>query len=108
MARTTGWEHLLQLKEKDLLTPTSEPQGRGRPSHRYEMTRRAKVLSPSRDGELIGELVQFLTEEEAEDLVETFFERYWADRTEIVKRNLRSASPGELEQQLHILRGILE
>jgi len=107
MARTTVREHLLQLKEKNLLTRRSEPQGRGRPSHRYEMTRRAKVLFPSRDGELMGELVRFLQDEGAEDLVETFFERYWSDRTEAVKQKLRAADPDELETQLEVLRGIL-
>jgi predicted ArsR family transcriptional regulator len=108
MARTTVREHLLQLKEKNLLSRTSEPKGRGRPSHRYEMTRRAKVLFPSRDGELMGELVEFLKEEDAEDLVETFFERYWTDRTEAVKQKLRAAATDKLEEQLEILRSILE
>lgn len=108
MARTTVREHLLHLKEKGLLTRTAERQGRGRPSHRYEMTRRAKVLFPSRDGELMGELVQFLKEEGAEDLVETFFERYWEARTEAVKQKLRSVAADDLEGQLEVLRGILE
>lgn len=108
MARTTVREHLLQLREKGLLSRTSEPQGRGRPSHRYEMTRRAKVLFPSRDGELMGELVEFLKEEEAEDLVETFFERYWTDRTNAVKQKLQAAATDDLEGQLEILRSILE
>lgn len=107
MARTTVREHLLHLKEKNLLTRTAERKGRGRPSHRYKMTQRAKVLFPSRDGELMGELLRFL-KEEAEGLVETFFERYWEDRTEAAKQKLRSAPTSELEKQLEILRGILE
>ncbi len=108
MARTTVREHLLQLREKGLLTRSAERQGRGRPSHRYEMTRRAKVLFPSRDGELMGELVRFLKEEGAEDLVETFFERYWAERTESARQNLRSVSADDLEEKLEVLRRMLE
>lgn len=108
MARTTVREHLLQLKEKGLLTRTADRQGRGRPSHRYEMTRRAKVLFPSRDGELMGNLLQFLEEEGAEELVETFFEDYWEARTEAVKEKLRDISPDDLSGQLKALREILE
>jgi len=108
MARTTVREHLLQLREKGLLTRTAERQGRGRPSHRYEMTRRAKVLFPSRDGELMGELVQFLQAEGADDLVEAFFERYWAERTEAAERKLRSVAPDDLEEKLEVLRRLLE
>lgn len=108
MARTTVREHLLHLKEKGLLTRTEERKGRGRPSHRYVMTRRAKVLFPSRDGQLMGELIQFLREEGAEELVETFFESYWEDRTEAVKRKLRTVAPENLGEQLKVLRDILE
>lgn len=108
MARTTVREHLLQLKEKDLLTRSVERKGRGRPSHRYEMTRRAKVLFPSRDGELMGRLIQFLREEGDPDLVETFFEAYWDDRTEAVKQKLENVAPDDLDAQLEVLRSILE
>lgn len=108
MARTTVREHLLQLKEKGLLDREAERKGRGRPSHRYEMTRRAKVLFPSRDGELMGRLLQFLEEHGVEELVETFFEDYWEARTRAVKQRLRNAPTESLESQLNVLRGILE
>lgn len=106
MARTTVREHFLQLKEKGLVEQSAERKGRGRPQHRYSMSRRAKVLFPSRDGELMGELIRFLREEEAEDLVETFFETYWEARTEAVKERVRGADT--LDEQLEVLREILE
>ncbi len=108
MARTTVREHLLQLKEKGLLDRTVERKGRGRPSHRYEMTRRAKVLFPSRDGELMGRLVHFLKEQGAEDLVQTFFESYWNDRTEAVKQKLEEVASGDIDEKVETLRQILE
>lgn len=108
MARTTVREHLLQLKEKGLLRRRRERQGRGRPSHRYEMTQRAKMLFPSRDGELMGRLIRFLQDHGATDLVETFFESYWESRTQAVKRKLRSAGSNDLGEQLRVLREILE
>jgi len=108
MARTTVREHLLQLKEKGLLDRTVERKGRGRPGHRYEMTRRAKVLFPSRDGELMGRLVRFLNERGAEDLVQTFFESYWNDRTEAVKQKLKDVASGDIDDKVETLRQILE
>lgn len=108
MARTTVREHLLQLKQKGLLERTAERHGRGRPSHRYEMTRRAKVLFPSRDGELMGRLVRFLDARGAEDLVQTFFESYWNDRTEAVKRKLQRVAADDLDDKVDTLREILE
>jgi len=108
MARTTVREHLLQLKEKGLLDRSAEREGRGRPSHRYTMSRRAKMLFPSRDGELMGRLIEHLRAEGAEEMVEAFFERYWDDRTEAVKRDVEKRAPDDLDAQLEVLREILE
>ena len=108
MARTTVREHLLRLKEKDLLDRTAEREGRGRPSHRYELTRRAKMLFPSRDGELMGTLLRFLREHGAEGLVQTFFEDYWDARTRAVKDRLAEVAGDDLGRQLEVLRSILE
>lgn len=108
MARTTVREHLLQLKGKGLLDRTVERKGRGRPSHRYEMTRRAKVLFPSRDGELMGKLIEFLRDEGAQEFVEIFFESYWRERTAAVKQKLEQVAPDDLMGQLEVLREILE
>lgn len=108
MARTTVREHLLHLKEKDLLSRTSEPQGRGRPSHRYEMTRRAKVLFPSRDGELLGRLVEYLQEHGEGDMVKSFFEDYWENRTKAVKQKLREMASDDVDDKVETLREILE
>jgi len=108
MARTTVREHLLQLREKGLLTRRAEPRGRGRPSHRYEMTRKAKVLFPSRDGELMGRLVEYLQKHGKGDLVETFFEDYWDNRTEAVKQKLRELASDDIDDKVETLREILE
>lgn len=108
MARTTVREHLLRLKQMGLLERTVERKGRGRPSHRYQMSRRAKMLFPSRDGELMGEFVSYLQEEGEETVVEAFFEAYWKDRTEAVKKKLREVAPDDTDAQLEVLREILE
>jgi len=108
MARTTVREHLLQLMEKGLLTRTPEREGRGRPSHRYELSRKAEGLFPSRDGELLGQLLRFLRDRGDDDLVQIFFEEYWAQRTRDVKARLRDARTGDLDETLDVLASILE
>lgn len=108
MARTTVREHLLQLKEQGLLRRRRERQGRGRPSHRYEMTQRAKMLFPSRDGELMPRLVRFLQDRGHSDLVRRFFELYWEDRTRAVKQRLRAVASDDRGAQLDVLKEILE
>lgn len=108
MARTTVREHLLRLKDKGLLVRSTERAGRGRPSHRYEMSERARVLFPSRDEELMGALIRFLRERGEEALVEAFFEAYWAARTRAVRERLREAADGTLDERLDVLRSILE
>lgn len=108
MARTTVREHLLRLERKGLVERSTERQGRGRPSLRYTMTPKAKILFPSRDGELMGRLLAFLNEEGAEELVGTFFEDYWNERTRRVKQKLEDVGEDDLEKRLELLAEILE
>lgn len=108
MARTTVREHLLRLERQGLVERSTERQGRGRPSLRYAVTPKAKILFPSRDGELMGRLLQFLGEEGADALVTAFFEAYWADRTERVKRRIERLDEDDIEGRLALLAEILE
>jgi predicted ArsR family transcriptional regulator len=108
MARTTVREHLIQLKEQGLLDRSADRSGRGRPSHRYQMSKRARVLFPSRDEELMGALIRFLRERGKDALVESFFEAYWQARTRAVKEKLRQVPDGTLDGRLDVLRSILE
>lgn len=108
MARTTVREHLLRLERKGLVERSTERNGRGRPSLRYEMTPKAKILFPSRDGELMGQLLAFLREEGADELVTAFFESYWQERTARVKQKLAELSEDDIEGRLERLATLLE
>ncbi|WP_022834631.1 helix-turn-helix transcriptional regulator [Salisaeta longa] len=108
MARTTVREHLLRLEEKDLVERFTRSEGRGRPRLYYKMTPRAQILFPSRDGELLGELITFLEDHAAEDLVASFFEHYWAERTQRVQQQLDAEASDDLEARLRVLLRILE
>ena len=108
MSRTTVREHLLKLRDKGLLTRRPVREGRGRPSHRYAMSSQAQLLFPSRDGDLLGRLLQFLRERDEGELVSAFFEDYWAARTRSVKERLRHTSADDLDEKLDVLAEILE
>lgn len=109
LARTTVREHLLRLEEKDLVERFTEPtEGRGRPSHHFRMTRRGSALFPSRDGELARNLVAFLQEQGADDLVLSFFEAFWEERTQRVQERLAEVDADDTEARLDVLRSILE
>lgn len=109
MARTTIREHLLRLEDQDLVEKYAEATGgRGRPSHHYRLTAHGSALFPSRDGELARELISFLQEEGADDLVLKFFEAFWTKRTEQVQARLRAVDGDGREARLEVLRSILE
>ena len=108
LARTTLREHLLQLERDGLVRSYAQKgAGRGRPSHRYELTDEGDELFPRRDGVLLRELLGFLAERGEADLVEEFFEAFWADRTREVKRRLAEAADdpaARLEVLAEVLR----
>ncbi len=107
MARTTVREHLLRLERKGLVARSTERSGRGRPSLRYRMTPKAKILFPSRDGELMGRVLEFLDQEGAQELVARFFETYWQERTDRIRAELAAAGDDDLETRLELLAAIL-
>jgi len=109
LARTTIREHLLRLEDQDLVEKYAETTGgRGRLSHHYQLTSHGTALFPSRDGELAHELISFLQEQGADDLVLAFFESFWAERTEQVQARLRAIEGEGREARLEVLRSILE
>lgn len=105
-ARSTVRDHLVALEERGLVRADAEPtEGRGRPRHRYRLTSSAHALFPSRDGELMRELIGFLDDQGASDLVEAFFERFWRERTERVTARLQSAD--DVDERLAVIESVL-
>lgn len=107
-ARTTLREHLNQLERDGLVQRRSERQGRGRPSLRYRITERGERLFPTRDGVLLRELLRYLQERGQDELIEAFFESFWASRVEEVKHRIRQAGGADdPERKLEVLEAIL-
>jgi predicted ArsR family transcriptional regulator len=109
LARSTVREHLHDLHDRDLVRRFAEPsEGRGRPRHRYRLTEAAQALFPARDGELMHELLGFLFDQGATDLVHAFFERFWTQRAERVQQRLRHLAPDDANARLALLEAVLE
>ena len=108
LARTTLREHLLQLERDGFIRKYAErTKGRGRPSHRYEITEEGDRFFPRRDGVLLRELIAFLQKEGEEELVASFFESFWNERTQEVRRRLGEVRPDDERERLEVLAEIL-
>ncbi len=106
LTRPTLREHFVQLERDGLVYHTIARQKRGRPRLLYRLTPAGAQLFPNRDGALLGRLLAFLKEEGAEELLQRFFERYWAERLQIARQRLASAQTSEA--RLAALRTFLE
>ena len=107
LTRPTLRQHLGGLERDRLVARSTRRQARGRPALRYALTPEAEALFPSRDGHLLGRLLDYLLEEGEDDLVQDFFERYWDERLRDVRHRLRHVPPGDADGFLAALADVL-
>jgi len=105
---STVREHLAELRDRGMVERVADtPSGRGRPRHRYRLTPEGEALFPGRDRELAGRLIAFLLERGETDLLEDFFNRFWAERTERVMQEFEASDVTDRAERLHVLKQIL-
>jgi len=97
-------QQLGRLEEDGLVTHRSDPAGRGRPAHHYELTPMAEVLFPKRYGDLTTELLGYLGGPESEEVGE-LFERRRLRRLDDASRRLAGRT---LDDQVAELTRILD
>jgi DeoR family suf operon transcriptional repressor len=68
-------QQLNRLDEDGLVTHRREREGRGRPSHRYELTAAAEELFPKRYGDLATELLGYLGGPQSDEVAALFEQR---------------------------------
>ena len=68
-------QQLHRLGEDGLVVHRPDPDGRGRPAHRYELTAAAEALFPKRYGDLTSELLGYLGGPESNQVTRLFEER---------------------------------
>jgi DeoR family suf operon transcriptional repressor len=68
-------QHLHRLGEDGLVDHRPDPEGRGRPAHRYELTAAGETLFPKRYGDLTSELLGYLGGPQSDEVKRLFSER---------------------------------
>jgi DeoR family transcriptional regulator, suf operon transcriptional repressor len=68
-------QQLLRLSEDQLVTHRRDAEGRGRPSHSYELAPGAEMLFPKRYGDLTTELLGYLGGPDSDEVTELFEHR---------------------------------
>ena len=97
-------QQLHRLGEDGLVQHRPDPDGRGRPAHRYELTSAAEALFPKRYGDLTSELLGYLGGPRSDQVTRLFEERG--------RRRLDGARPRladrSLDEQVEELTRILD
>jgi DeoR family suf operon transcriptional repressor len=78
-------QQLGRLEEDGLIVHRSDPEGRGRPAHRYELSPLAEALFPKRYGDLTSELLGYLGGPQSAEVSSLFEQRR--------RRRLHDAEP---------------
>jgi predicted ArsR family transcriptional regulator len=107
LTRPTLRQHFGALERDGLVARSTQRGLRGRPALRYALAPSAETLFPSRDGLLLGSLLDYLLDRGEGDLVRDFFERYWDERLRDVQDRLRSAPVGDDTGRLAALAEVL-
>ena len=97
-------QQLSRLEEDGLIVHRSDPEGRGRPAHRYELSPLAEALFPKRYGDLTSELLGYLGGPQSQEVSSLFEQRR--------RRRLHDAEPRlkgrALDEQVAELTRILD
>jgi DeoR family suf operon transcriptional repressor len=97
-------QQLGRLEEDGLVSHRSDPDGRGRPAHRYDLTPAAEALFPKRYGDLTAELLGYLGGPKSNEVSRLFERRR--------RRRLHDAEPRlaglALDEQVAELTRILD
>jgi len=108
LTRTTLREHIGQLERDGLVLRSTKRQGRGRPSLRYNLTAEGEGLFPSQDHVLLGRMIEFLEQENEDELILAFFRNFWDERLEDVQYRLGKLDPDDREGRLEVLERLLD
>lgn len=108
IAKTAARRHLLSLEKRGLLERDLRRESRGRPSLVFRLTSAAHHLFPSKEAEILSDLMEFLSRTGHEALVDQFFEQYWQKRYENIQKRLREKGRDDFETRLQALKEELE
>ncbi len=108
LAKATLRQHFNELEQNGFLKKSYERSGRGRPSSKYKITAKGNELFPSSEAQLLRNLIKFLKSNEGEELLAVFFENYWQQRLENVRKKMGEGFEKMRHKELHALTKVLE
>lgn len=104
LARESLRDHCRTLEAQGLVERAGVRRaGAGRPQVVYRLTERGEELFPRREGELLGELVRFLDENDREELLERFFAQRRERRRPALRQRVAGLSGDALLREVAAL-----
>ncbi len=108
LAKTTLREHFLQLERDGYLEREYVRSGPGRPSLQYQLTSKGNSLYPSYESNLMREFLQYLRNQNKQEIVEEFFEHFWQQRIEQARGKMGAHEKQGIKKQMEALMNMLE
>jgi predicted ArsR family transcriptional regulator len=98
---------LLSLEKKGVVERLLQKSERGRPVLCYKLSPDSKAVFPSKEAEVLNELIQYLLKLGHSSVLEGFFSQYWDRRYELVMQRLSQQKCRDLSARLEVLKGVL-
>lgn len=107
LATTTVRQHFDALEEEGLVVRREQVEGRGRPTAHFSLSEAARQMYPSRDGEMLSNLLEFMGREGYHRAIDGFFREYWDERREMLRKRFEEAEAETLRERLDVLEAFL-
>lgn len=108
LAKTTIRRHLIILERQGLIQRSNRIVSAGRPQLVYRLTENAIPLFPSKESDLLRDLLAQLISDGKGEWVDRFFRNYWQQRHMNFQERLRKSSDQSPQAAAKILLAMLE
>jgi predicted ArsR family transcriptional regulator len=98
---------LLSLEKRGIVERLLKKTERGRPVLCYKLSAESKAFFPSKEAEVLNELIEYLLKLGHTSILEDFFSKYWDQRYELVMKRLSERKCQDLSTRLEVLKGVL-
>lgn len=98
---------LLDLEKKGLIERTLAKATRGRPILCFKLSSQSKMIFPTKEAELLNELITFLVRDGQKSVLETFFQEYWENKYLRVMEKISQRKCKDLSARLEALKEVL-
>lgn len=108
LAKTTVRQHLLLLERQGLVRRGDRKRPKGRPQSVYRLSENATPLFPSREPQLLRQVLTQLIEDGQKEWVDRFFRAYWRQRARKFRDRLEETGKTSRDAVRQVLVEMLE